>query len=566
MKRKIILNYTLIMIFAIILFAIGASIIASHNLNNVTEHNLEQYLDIVSDDYTSYLDTITLLQNYADYDQTLRITVLDPSGVVVADSILISTENHLLRPEIVNIGEAFIRYSETLNKRMMYMAMEMDDGGYLRVAIPTSSFIPFLNDFIGLSIVIGTLIIIGAYFLVGIATNKTLAPLRETVSSLSAVAKGEYIERLPLEQSEELNQIINDINDISRMIATNINELNIEKQKIDFILNHMEQGLCVLDANLRVVLVNRFVENLFQFKPDLNLNKDYLYLFRNPVVQKIITDISSNEEGLLAFFSENDREYSVSASKTKTSWSHTELLLLIFSDITAMKQIETLKRDFFVNASHELKSPLTSIIGASELISSNIVSKPEEIKDLADRVLQEAKRMNNLVGDMLSLSKYENPLLSKNEVLVEFDTLIKEVSASLESQAFSKKIELITYLEPVSLMADYEHLTQLVRNLMDNAIQYGVENGHVTVKLYQLGEDIRLEVIDDGIGIPKEYQTRVFERFYRVDKARSKKTGGTGLGLAIVKHICAIYRAQISLESEPNKGTKIQITIPSKSL
>jgi two-component system phosphate regulon sensor histidine kinase PhoR len=554
------------MIFAIILFAIGASIIASHNLNNVTEHNLEQYLDIVSDDYTSYLDTITLLQNYADYDQTLRITVLDPSGVVVADSILISTENHLLRPEIVNIGEAFIRYSETLNKRMMYMAMEMDDGGYLRVAIPTSSFIPFLNDFIGLSIVIGTLIIIGAYFLVGIATNKTLAPLRETVSSLSAVAKGEYIERLPLEQSEELNQIINDINDISRMIATNINELNIEKQKIDFILNHMEQGLCVLDANLRVVLVNRFVENLFQFKPDLNLNKDYLYLFRNPVVQKIITDISSNEEGLLAFFSENDREYSVSASKTKTSWSHTELLLLIFSDITAMKQIETLKRDFFVNASHELKSPLTSIIGASELISSNIVSKPEEIKDLADRVLQEAKRMNNLVGDMLSLSKYENPLLSKNEVLVEFDTLIKEVSASLESQAFSKKIELITYLEPVSLMADYEHLTQLVRNLMDNAIQYGVENGHVTVKLYQLGEDIRLEVIDDGIGIPKEYQTRVFERFYRVDKARSKKTGGTGLGLAIVKHICAIYRAQISLESEPNKGTKIQITIPSKSL
>ncbi len=565
MKRKISLQYSLIVIIAIIAFSVGATLIARNNINRVTEHHLEYYLSIIENDYSSFDNGTVLVQKYSTVIQDVRITILNPEGMVVADTNITPDDNHLTRPEFVDLGTPYIRYSETLDKKMMYLAEEMPDGGYLRVAISISSILPFLNDFILFAIFIGTLIIILAVFLITLTTNKALAPLKETVQSLNAVAQGEYIEKLPLEQSEEMNSIINDINDISRMISSNINLLNIEKRKLEFILNRMDQGLCVLDSEQNVIMVNQFVEGLFQYRTELNLNKAYLYLFRNPVIQKIIEDLRSGEENLVSFFSENDRFYSVSANKMIASWEKKEMTLLIFNDITAMKQLETLKRDFFINASHELKSPLTSIIGSSELISSKIVQNPDEITDLASRILQEANRMNNLVIDMLNLSKYENNLLSRADVEVDLSLIVQDVFKSLEPLAQSKHIELISYLEPVIFRADYEHMTQLVRNLTDNAIQYGVENGHVTVKLYTLGDKIRLEVIDDGIGIPKADQSRVFERFYRVDKARSKKTGGTGLGLSIVKHICAMYHAQIALESELNKGTTITITLPTQN-
>ena len=564
MKRKISLQYSFIVVMAIIIFSVGASLIARINLNRVTEHHLELYLNMIENDYVSYDTGTQLVQKYTSINQDVRITILNPTGTVVADTNITPEDNHLSRPEFVDLGTAYIRYSDTLDKKMMYIAEEMDDGGYLRVAISISSILPFLSDFILFSIIIGIIIIIAAAFLISMTTNKALAPLKETVQSLHAVARGEYLEKMPLEQSEEMNQIINDINAISRMISENISLLNVEKRKLEFILNRMDQGLCVLDSKQNVILVNQFVESLFQYRTELNLNKAYLYLFRNPIIQKIIEDLRSGEENLVSFFTENDRFYSVSANRMTASWEKKEMTLLIFNDITAMRQIETLKRDFFINASHELKSPLTSIIGSSELISSKIVTKPEEITDLANRILQEANRMNNLVIDMLNLSKYENNLLSRADVEVDLSVVVQDVLKSLEPLALSKHIELISHLEAVTLQADYEHMTQLVRNLTDNAIQYGVENGHVTVKLYSLGNHIRLEVIDDGIGIPKADQSRVFERFYRVDKARSKKTGGTGLGLSIVKHICAMYHAQISLESEPNKGTTITITLPTQ--
>ena len=564
MKRKLIIQYSLIMTFAVILFIILAALLTRNNLNNITKHHLENYLEAVSINYDTYQNADELVDMYQMIEADVRITVLDPIGNVISDSAGSPLDNHLSRPEFQDLGTIYVRHSDTLNKTLMYIASEMDDGGYLRVAIPLANILPFINDFILFSFLIGVAIIVLTAFLIKVATDRTLKPLKDTVASLNAVAKGEYVERLPLENSEELNQIINDINDISKLIATNINELNSEKQKIDFILNRMDQGLCVLNSDKKVVLVNRFVENLFRYSVDLHHDKDYHYLFRDQFIHQAIEDADLASEGLLIYLSMDNRYYSLSINKMSATWNNVGLYLMVFNDITSMKQIETLKKDFFVNASHELKSPLTSIMGASELITSNLVSNPDEIKDLTGRILQEAQRMSNLVQDMLNLSKYENNIISKKETIVDLSMVVTDVKTNLSSLANQKNIEIITYLEPITILADYEHMVQLVRNLMDNAIQYGVEHGHVTVKLYHLGSQINLEVSDDGIGIPKEDQSRVFERFYRVDKARSKKTGGTGLGLAIVKHICAMYHAQISLESQLNIGTKISISFPIK--
>lgn len=551
------------MTFAVVLFVALAALLSRNNLNNLTERHLKNYLEVVSEQYVTYQEGTDLVSDFQTIEADIRITIIDPLGNVIADSAGNLTENHLSRPEFQNLETIFIRHSATTNKTMMYIARNMDDGGYLRVAIPQANILPFLNDFILFSILIGFSIILLSAFLINIATDRTLRPLKETVASLNSVAKGEYTERLPLEQSQELNQIINDINTISKLISNTISELNTEKQKLDFILNRMDQGLCVLDAEKIVVLVNRFIENLFHYSETTHYLKDYRYLFLDHAIHLAVEKADEYDEGYLSYISINDCYYSLSVNKVQTAWSHLGMYLLVFNDITALKQIETLKRDFFVNASHELKSPLTSIIGASELITSDLVSSNEEIKDLSQRILQEANRMSNLVQDMLNLSKYENNIITKNETSVDLAQLINDIKINLEPIAKQKNIELITHLENIIYIADYEHMMQLIRNLMDNAIQYGKENGHVTVNLYQLGSTIKIEVIDDGIGIPKEDQTRVFERFYRVDKARSKKTGGTGLGLAIVKHICAVYHATISLESEVNLGTKIVITFNS---
>lgn len=548
------------MTFAVVLFIILAAFLSRNNLNNLTERHLRNYLEVVSNQYSSYQEGAELVSSYQDIETDIRITIIDPVGNVIADTAGSMSDNHLLRPEFQNLETIYIRESSTLNKTMMYIARSMDDGGYLRVAVPLANILPFLNDFILFSILIGLSILLLSALLNNIATDRTLKPLKETVISLNAVASGQYIERLPLEQSQELNQIINDINTISKIISNTISELNIEKQKLDFILNRMDQGLCVLNSNKDIVLVNRFIENLFHYSESTHHLKNYRYLFLDQKIHLAVDKVDDHQEGYFSYIAMNDRHYSLSVNRIKTSWSNLEIYLLVFNDITSLKQIEILKRDFFINASHELKSPLTSIIGASELITSNLASSSEDIKDLSNRILQEANRMSNLVQDMLNLSKYENNIISKNETNVDLEQLIIDIKNHLDGVAKQKNIEIITYLESIFYVADYEHMVQLIRNLMDNAIQYGKENGHVTVKLYQLGSSIKLEVIDDGIGIPKEDQIRVFERFYRVDKARSKQTGGTGLGLAIVKHLCAIYHATISLESEVNVGTKITIS------
>jgi len=380
MKRKLIIQYSLIMTFAVVLFIILAALLTRNNLNNITKHHLENYLEAVSLNYDTYQAGDDLVAQYQTIEADIRITVLDPIGNVIADSSGNPLDNHLSHPEFQNLETIYIRHSDTLNKTLMYIARGMDDGGYLRVAIPLANILPFINDFILFSILIGIAIIALTAVLVKIATDRTLKPLKDTVASLNAVAKGEYVERLPLEQSEELNQIINDINDISKMIAININDLNSEKQKVDFILNRMDQGLCVLNSEKKVVLVNRFVENLFQYSTEKHYQKDFHYLYRDKAIHQVIEEADTTEEGLLAYLNMNNRHYSLTVNKMSASWNNVGLYLLVFNDITSMKQIETLKRDFFVNASHELKSPLTSIIGASELIATNLVSNPDGVK------------------------------------------------------------------------------------------------------------------------------------------------------------------------------------------
>ncbi len=562
MKRKITAQFVMVVSTALILFVVGAIFLVRRNLNNVTEFNLRYYLEIIKTDYSSGLTPQEVIDKYDNVEEYLRITFMDDTGVVLADSAASELENHLTRPEFQNPGTVYIRKSATLNKQMMYLAFQFSDTNYIRVSVPINSILPFFNDFIGLLLLIGGIIAILAFFLSKTLINKAMEPFSDLKKVLNQVEVGKYNDLMPVSKYEEINDLLVEINEINRTISDNIVSLNAEKQKSDFLLDHMNQGLCLLDYQENIVLVNSYLARLFNYSRDTHLYRNFNFLFRSQPLQQAITKVYETKGSTTIVVEINDSFYSVGITYETKDWRNQPGIVMIFNDVTMIKNTEILKKDFFVNASHELKSPLTSIMGAAELVSSGIIKAPGEITDLASRILEEAKRMNKLVLDMLDLSKYENYIPLKAPTQINLHTIIHDVLDKLAPQAQKRKISLDDQSAAIIFSANQEHMEQLIKNLVENSIQYGKENGWVKIETDDLGEEITIKVSDNGIGIPGAEQSRVFERFYRVDKARSKKSGGTGLGLSIVKHIILIYRGRIELESQEGKGTMITVVLP----
>jgi two-component system, OmpR family, phosphate regulon sensor histidine kinase PhoR len=566
MKRKISFEFVILIFCSLVVFIIGATFFAKNSISNLTKLNLEKYLEIIEIDYEAGLSETEIIEKYQGLNDYLRITFIDPSGVVLADSLATELENHLDRPEIQDIGNAYSRRSATLNVEMMYLATQLSTDHYLRIAIPLGSILQFLNDFIGLSIVIGVVIVVLSILSSSYLIKQSLKPLIEIKTILQDVNQGEYSEIMPVEKYDEINGLINEINDINKSISYNITSLKSEKQKSDFLLDHMNQGICVLDEEGRIILLNQYLKNLYRFNIDININKDYRYLFRDDDVQAAINKAYLSKTNSNMVVKIKDDFYSVSISYLEKDWNNNSSVILIYSDITAIRNIEVLKRDFFVNASHELKSPLTSIIGSADLIAQGMAKDEAMVKDLIDRIASEAKRMNNLVMDMLVLSEYENKNQASNKSKQSIKRVTEEAIKNLEVQAKDSNILIHSEVIDEELYISYEEVYQLLKNIIENAIKYGKNSGNVWVNITTIDNNLLIEIKDDGIGIPKTDQSRIFERFYRVDKARSKSTGGTGLGLSIVKHIVLNYNGSIELESEEGLGTKVSIYLPKTEL
>lgn len=566
MKRKISFEFVILIFCSLVVFIIGATFFARNSISNVTKLNLEKYLEIIEIDYEAGLSETEIIEKYQGLNDYLRITFIDPSGVVLADSLATELENHLDRPEIQDLGNAYSRRSATLNVEMMYLATQLSTGHYLRIAIPLGSILQFLNDFLGLSIVIGVVIVVLSILSSSYLIKQSLKPLIEIKTILQDVNQGEYSEIMPVEKYDEINGLINEINDINKSISYNITSLKSEKQKSDFLLDHMNQGICVLDEEGRIILLNQYLKNLYRFNIDININKDYRYLFRDDDVQAAINKAYLNKTNSNMVVKIKDDFYSVSISYLDKDWNNNSSVILIYSDITAIRNIEVLKRDFFVNASHELKSPLTSIIGSADLIAQGMAKDEAMVKDLIDRIASEAKRMNNLVMDMLVLSEYENKNQASNKSKQSIKRVTEEAIKNLEVQAKDSNILIHSEVIDDEVYISYEEVYQLLKNIIENAIKYGKNGGNVWVNITTVDNNLLIEIKDDGIGIPKTDQSRIFERFYRVDKARSKSTGGTGLGLSIVKHIVLNYNGSIELESEEGLGTKVSIYLPKTEL
>lgn len=552
MKRKyIILNVAILFVSLVSFMLVSCLIVSNVNKRNI-KTEINNYLQIVLKAYNgdNMADASSLLTNSIN---DVRVTFIDTNGNVLYDTKKDEIEeNHLDRPELKKLGNVYFRYSNSLGKRMVYVAGFKDDI-YIRVAILEASVVTIVNYLVGYGFLALFIISIISFILMDNVSKKAVIPLKTEIKKISNIV-GENVDNT----SDDIEVLSMQIDEIHSLIDKKIFLLKSETAKLNYIVDNMTQGLVIINALNDVVLINSKALNILDINNLEIVGKPYLYLIRDIKLQEIIDEVINNDKNITYNFESNGKYYLFSINSMKNSFASYDNkngVSIFMVDITNEKKLERVKLDFFANTSHELKSPLTSIIGYQQMIEEGIITDENEIKDATVKTIKEANRMNQIIIEMLELSKLEakNDIKTKEVLSIKNTTL--DILSSLIPNMHQKHISYKIIGDDFNVFIAPTDLNHLIRNLIDNAIKYNKENGTITIKL----NDNTISVLDTGIGISKENISRIFERFYRVDKAKSKELGGTGLGLAIVKHICINNNLKIDVESTPGEGSKFSV-------
>jgi two-component system, OmpR family, phosphate regulon sensor histidine kinase PhoR len=341
--------------------------------------------------------------------------------------------------------------------------------------------------------------------------------------------------------------------------------------KMEAILSSVVNGILAVDSNKHILFINPMAQQMLNIIEGDVEGKHLLQVIRNNKIDNMLRDILENkgfEENEITVNYPFEKVFRLNSNAIRYPESHEIIgIIIIIQDITEIKRLEKIRSDFVANVSHELKTPLTSIKGFVETLKAGAIEDHDTAIRFLSIIEDEADRLNRLISDILSLSLLEN---KKNKAIYEVINTadkIKEIVSLLQSQAASKNIDLNARVEADinKLMGDPDHFKQMLINIVDNAVKYTPEGGAIEVKAYNSGNDVIISVKDNGIGIPKEHISRLFERFYRVDPSRSRNVGGTGLGLAIVKHIIMQFDGKIEVHSQIDKGTEFILSIPVKT-
>lgn len=540
MKKKIILIEIISMILTlIILFLVSSFYITDQNYQTAKDELLT-YSNIACEifDGTNFDEVKNVIANS---NKEIRITIIDKDGEVVIDSTLIGAENHIDREELRRLEEHITRYSISLNVNMMYYAT-LDDGYFIRISIPVESLKSFVNIYLILGIIALLIILSISTFITILFYDKTLEPIKNEINKLERVLGNE------LSNDTDFEHLSTKINELTLLLDEKVTSLSNEKEKTKYILDNMNQALVLLNKEGKIEVINKYALSLFSLELDNVLNQNYQLLFNDKETQEKIKNTINSKRETQTMFELEGKKYLLYINTLENTWSNAVAILMV--DITLQESMNSLKREFFANASHELKSPLTSIIGYQQLIQQGILTTNEEIQDATLRTIKEAQRMNKLIIEMLDLSRLENNVQTLIEK-VNVNKIINDCLGELKPLIEKKNIEVVANLDEISLLASQSDLYKLIKNIVDNAVVYNNENGKLTINLTKN----KLVISDTGVGISKDDLEHIFERFYRVDKARSRESSGTGLGLSIVKHICILYGYKISVESQVGKGT-----------
>lgn len=486
-----------------------------------------------------------------------RITLIDKDGTVLFDSAEDAgdLENHSDRPEIVDAmekgqGEA-IRYSETLAEQTFYYAEQLSDGTILRVARTTDSVFMTLQSSITLLGILVIGIVVVAFFVIQRQTTKLIEPINQ-MDLAHPLRHVEY---------EELRPLLVRVHEQNRQIDHQLQELKANHEEYLAITENMKDGL-VITNQTEVLSINKAAQQFFHVRAEDCVNKSISRVSRDREVKRVMEQALQGEHSETVI-GMGKRSYQVLANPVKI-YGKTQGAVILIWDVTEKTEAEQMRREFSANVSHELKTPLMSISGYAELIQNGMV-QPKDIPEFASRIHQEASRLTNLVEDIIQLSKLDEKSSEMPYEWVDLRDLTRDIMQTLENVAKKRGVSIEMQGTCGEVYGVRHILYEMLYNLTDNAIKYNVENGWIHIRMSRENGRKLWEVSDGGIGIAKEDQDRIFERFYRVDKSHSRETGGTGLGLSIVKHGAMMHQAEIRLDSQPGKGTSITLDFPEQT-
>lgn len=556
MKKKIIVTNVIIVVFALLILFLSGISITKSIYKKQAEERIIDVANIYAENYTSSDKVVKNVPK--DY----RVTVVDKSGKVLSDSEtadVSNMENHIDREEIVAAlhGKpvAVTRRSDTTNKDMVYSAVKVDlsadDYVFVRVSTPVDSVNLYATSTILPNFYVLIAAIIAAVILSVVLTKSLVKPMAEIKNNLIALNNGTFTPSTPSEKDPEINKMLSEINDIGEKLSDTITTVSEDNKKLDYILNNVSDGIVVITREGNIEVMNDNAKLVFDVKNDA-ISSNYTVLSAN---EKFISAVSDavNERINKVF------EFTTAAHDvylTSIRCLNGGMTIIVLSDITAVKHGEEIRSEFFANASHELKTPLTAIKGFNDVIGMK--SKDGDIGTLSAKIDKEVNRVVSLIDDMLNLSKLETtktPIVEK----VDLVAVAYDAEESISALARDKNVNIEISGEGVVEM-EKDHAYELVKNLMENSVRYNEDGGHVFVSVDEKTDKVTLKVKDDGIGIDEENQSRIFERFYRVNKSRSRETGGTGLGLSIVKHVAELYDAKLTLSSTLGAGTEITVS------
>ena len=556
MKKKIIVTNVIIVVFALlILFLSGISITKSINTKQAEERIID-VANIYAENYTSSDKVVKNVPK--DY----RVTVIDKSGKVLSDSEtadVSNMENHIDRKEIVAAlhGKpvAVTRRSDTTNKDMVYSAVKVnlsaDDYVFVRVSTPVDSVNLYATSTILPNFYVLIAAIIAAVILSVVLTKSLVKPMAEIKNSLIALNNGTFTPSTPSEKDPEINKMMSEINDIGEKLSDTITTVSEDNKKLDYILNNVSDGIVVIIADGNIEVMNDNAKLVFDVKNDA-ISSNYTVLSANEKFISAVSDAVNERINKVFEFTTAAHDVYLTSIRCLDGG----MTIIVLSYITAVKHGEEIRSEFFANASHELKTPLTAIKGFNDVIGMK--SKDDDIRTLSSKIDKEVNRVVSLIDDMLNLSKLETtktPIVEK----VDLVAVAYDAEESISALARDKNVNIEISGEGTVEM-EKDHAYELVKNLMENAVRYNEDGGHVFVSVDEKSDKVTLKVKDDGIGIDEENQSRIFERFYRVNKSRSRETGGTGLGLSIVKHVAELYDAKLTLSSTLGAGTEITVS------
>lgn len=482
-----------------------------------------------------------------------RLSLIAKDGSVLYDTAADaeSLENHGDREEIkqaLESGEGeSIRYSSTLLQKTIYCAKCLDDGRVLRISVSRATVGAIAMGMLSPIIAVG----VGALILSGVLASRLAKRIVEPLNKL------DLEHPLDNDSYEELSPLLSRINKQRAQIAEQLAELRHRTDEFEQVTGNMKEGLVLIDTNENVLSINSAARNIFSAAEDC-IGKSFLTVDRSRDLNAAIH--SAFEHGHSEIHSDkNGRTYQFDISRIDSDGSAFGAVILLF-DITDRENAEKLRREFTANVSHELKTPLQGIIGSAELIESGMV-KTADMPRFVGHIREEAQRLVSLVNDIIRLSQLDEGDSLPTE-RVDLLAVAEEAAADLSETAKASNISLLAEGESVFVFGIKRLLYEVIYNLGENAVKYNVENGNVLISVAKEENSAVLTVKDSGIGIAPEHQSRIFERFYRVDKSHSKASGGTGLGLSIVKHAVQRHGGKIELESEPGKGTTIRVILP----